>query len=322
MTSSSVPRSPCEERRKLLEEVLATELADAGVGGLRVIGGGLEAVVFAAESREWGPVVIKLPLARVLCTGNEMHLDTRDLLTQELSIADRIGESGIPCPVAHVLYTNDDSVDFLVSEYVETDDSDAGLEALGRLVDQVHELEAPDGLVAMEGHPSVDDVVAARLQGRLDRLRARADVPLPQVDLDEAFATADPVPERPVLLHMDARPANLLVREGEIRGIVDWSNALAGPAELELARIAESGNLTGEFLTGYGTKDPLGQLTAAREVLYRLDTAVMLAHVWLDGDKARDAQQRRLARVALLLSALATRARPEDGHVLDPSVDT
>lgn len=317
----SVPGSVLEERRKLLQQVLARELTDAGVGDVQVIAGGLESVVFQAASREWGAVVIKLPLARVLRTGNETHLDTRHLLVQELKIADLVGESGIPCPVAHLLYTNDDSVDFLVSEHVESDTSDAGLGALGRLVAQIHDLEPPDGLVAMDGHSSADEVVGARLCDRLARLRVRVDVPLPPANIGEAFAAAGPVRARPVLLHMDARPANLLVHRGEVRGIVDWSNALAGPAELELARIAESGNLTAEFLAGYGSGDPFGKINAAREVLYRLDTAVMLAHVWLDGDKPRDAQQRRLGRVALLLSALATGARPDDGHVLDPSVD-
>lgn len=44
---------------------------------------------------------------------------------------------------------------------------------------------------------------------------------------------------RPLLLHMDVRPPNILAAAGSIRAIIDWSNSLIGDPALEFARIAE-----------------------------------------------------------------------------------
>ena len=106
-----------------------------------------------------------------------------------------------------------------------------------------------------------------------------------------ALLAADPCPCRR-LLHMDLRPANVLVQCGRPVAILDWSNALVGDPALDLARAAEYGVLTPAALAAYG--DPGGFAlvpSTPRQVIYRLDTAVMLSHVFLDGapdpEKAR-----------------------------------
>ena len=102
---------------------------------------------------------------------------------------------------------------------------------------------------------------------------------------------ADALPRR--LLHMDLRKENILVRGGRPVAILDWSNALIGDPALDLARAAEYGSLTPAALDAYGDAGsftmssvtplgPLGPLTP-RQAVYRLDTAVMLSHVFLDG---------------------------------------
>ena len=102
------------------------------------------------------------------------------------------------------------------------------------------------------------------------------------VDVERRAAVgAGLVGARRALLHMDIRPANLLTKSGALRGVVDWSNALIGDPALELARIAEYGFLTREFLAGYDDQTPFAQVPAAAELLFRLDTAVMLAVVFL-----------------------------------------
>jgi hypothetical protein len=102
---------------------------------------------------------------------------------------------------------------------------------------------------------------------------------------------------------MDARAANLFTRRGAIVAIVDWGNALVGDPALELARIAESDLLDADFLAGYGS-DPLGALPPAIGCLYRLDTVVMLALVFLTEAPDPAAAQAMLARVRTLLAAL------------------
>ena len=49
---------------------------------------------------------------------------------------------------------------------------------------------------------------------------------------------------------------------------------------MELARIAEFGDLTAAFVRGYGG-NPLLEIEEARALLYRLDAALMLAIVFL-----------------------------------------
>jgi hypothetical protein len=66
--------------------------------------------------------------------------------------------------------------------------------------------------------------------------------------------------------------------------LLDWSNALVGEAPLDLARAAEYGSLTAPVLAAYGATDAFSLTPRTpREMIYRLDTAVMLSHVFLDG---------------------------------------
>jgi aminoglycoside phosphotransferase (APT) family kinase protein len=88
---------------------------------------------------------------------------------------------------------------------------------------------------------------------------------------------------------MDARPANVLTQKGTIVAIVDWANALIGDPALELARIAESGHLSPDFLRGYNNQNDEQRPPERVRLLYHLDTAVMLAIVFLS--EAPDPQQ-------------------------------
>jgi fructosamine-3-kinase len=306
-------------RQRQLEGVLGTQFADLGVSSLRPIGGGLEAIVFRARSTRFGVVAIKLPLMRVLSTGNEPRLDTRGLLAQEARIAKLARGRGVPCPEPFVLYADDESIDFLMVEYVETDDTTPAAPAVGELVRLIHSMGGDHlPLSAMEGEASADEVVARRLGQRHERLRQRVGAGLPPLDVQKALAETGDVEEAPALLHMDARPANLLTRDGEIQAIVDWSNALFGPPTLELARIGESGNLTPAFLAGYGLTAPFDLISPRREAIYRLDTAVMLAHVFLDNDAPPPVQRRQIARTAHLVEALEAGVRPDDSFIFQP----
>jgi aminoglycoside phosphotransferase (APT) family kinase protein len=99
------------------------------------------------------------------------------------------------------------------------------------------------------------------------------------------------------VLHMDMRPANLLTWRSEIKAVVDWTNALTGDPALELARIAEYGHLTDEFRAGYGAAAAVPKPV---ELLYRLDTAVMLAVVFLSEAPNAELGARQVARTVQL----------------------
>jgi len=103
---------------------------------------------------------------------------------------------------------------------------------------------------------------------------------------------------------MDARQANLLTRAGAVVGIVDWSNALIGDPELELARIAEYGALDSAFLEGYESPGPREMPPQQLELTYRLDAALMLAVVFLSEAPDPERARRQVARVLELRAAL------------------
>jgi aminoglycoside phosphotransferase (APT) family kinase protein len=100
---------------------------------------------------------------------------------------------------------------------------------------------------------------------------------------------------------MDARRANIRVVRGEIRAILDWSNALLGDPALDLARAAESGARNPEFDAGYGE---LPRPPVELDTVYRLDTAVMLAVVFLSEAPDPAAARRQVERVQELLAVL------------------
>jgi aminoglycoside phosphotransferase (APT) family kinase protein len=99
------------------------------------------------------------------------------------------------------------------------------------------------------------------------------------------------------LLHLDVRRANMLVQGGRLVGLVDWTNALIGAPVLELARLAEYG----EVDLASGLFDPFED---EAEMVFRLDAAVMLAVVFVSEapDASRAGEQ--LSRVKDLLDLL------------------
>jgi phosphotransferase family enzyme len=279
-------------------EQLSLTLRDAcghlAVTGLREIGHGLDARVYRGESASLGPVTVRVPHARWLNSGNETQLDTRLQLRQDFDLSRHLRAHGLPVPAVFALHTDGTGIgtDFTIAQYVESDDSELPDAEFGRLVRAIHEIPAPPlDLVCMESRDDADQVLAGRIGDRLKNLAAvtELDVRFPDIRTALAADRGDSLLRR--LLHMDLRRENILVRAGRPVAILDWSNALIGDPALDLARAAEYGSLTPAALAGYGDPGrftpltPLTPLTSLtpRQAVYRLDTTVMLSHVFLDG---------------------------------------
>jgi hypothetical protein len=205
---------------------------------------------------------------------------------------------GLPVPEVFILHTAGPGADFTIAQYVESDDSVLPEAEFGRLIRAIHEVPAPLlGLVCMESLDDADQVLAERIGDRLKNLAAVTGLGLgsagggagfPDIRAALAAGRGEGLPRR--LLHMDLRPENILVRSGRPAAILDWSNALIGDPALDLARTSEYGSLTPAVLAGYGDPGAFAMTPATpRQAVYRLDTAVMLSHVFLDGapDQAR-----------------------------------
>jgi aminoglycoside phosphotransferase (APT) family kinase protein len=100
--------------------------------------------------------------------------------------------------------------------------------AMGQTLGRLHQVMAPAGLVSTstawidKGGPAL-------------------------VPIRDLLAT---VPRQGRLLHLDFHPNNVLIDEGDVTGVVDWENAMAGPPHMDLARsraIVRAGVLGGRI---------------------------------------------------------------------------
>ncbi len=290
-----------------LRAVLARTYPHWNCKTLAVAGAGLNFLVCRAETACYGTLALRTPWVATLVNDTDGVLDVRRLLRQEAALTDYVRARGIPAPAIHALHLGDAGGDFLATDFVVGDGSPPAPHAFGTLMRAIHALPPPDFALIEGGDALPHERIAARLNERavaLARLTGEA-FPLP-TRAEMATMLAPRAAER-ALLHMDARPANLFTRRGAIVAIVDWGNALVGDPALELARIAESGHLDDAFLAGYGG-DPLGALPPAIQSLYRLDTVVMLALVFLAEAPDLAAARAMLARTRTLLAALQTSA--------------
>lgn len=286
-----------------LRTQLARHYPDWRATDLTVAGAGLTFLVCRAETVPFGTVAVRMPWTRQIDNDNDGQLDARDLLVQEARVTEHIRAHGVAAPAIHALHLDDVGPDFLVSGFVVQDGSPPDARAFGRLMRAIHACPVPDLPLVEQAGLVLHERIAERLGQRaaaFARLTGEV-LPLPAVGtLAELLACRA---AQRSLLHMDARPANLFTRQGEIVAIVDWGNAMVGDPALELARIAEVGHLDEGFLAGYGDDHRLAHLPPAVETLYRLDTTVMLANVFL-----AEAPDPEAARVMITRSrALAAR---------------
>ena len=245
-----MPNQP-ELRRGQLMETLHQEYGELGITNLRYIGEGMDAKVYRANSPELGPVAIKMPHDRWVSSGNEPRLDTRVILRKELQLSRHLQAHGLRTPEVFFMHTDDTGVDFIVSQFVESDSSELLDSEFGLLIRAIHDLPTPSiEIGASEPSADADEILTERIERRLKTLGSvvSLSIPVPDIGLALAAWRADDVPGR--LLHMDLRPENILVRSGHPVAILDWSNALVGEAALDLSRAAEYGSLTADCARG------------------------------------------------------------------------
>ena len=285
--------------RLILERLraqLASDNEEWGVSSIEIAGAGLQFLVFRAESGAFGPIAIRTPMNRWIMDDNDPCMDSRDLLRQEASLASHTLTFDVPVPKAHALVIEDDGLDFLVSEYVAHDGTVYESRQLGELVRLIHDCPVPDIRPAAQTDASTEETIALRLHRRLRVVEAASGRQLNPPSLDEFRTILRGLGDRRSLLHMDLRAENILTSDGKIVGLVDWDNALFSHPALELARMAEYGVLSVDFLDGYGGLDWEAELPLPLNLLLRLDAAVMLAVVFLseisDPRRARSAVER------------------------------
>ena len=288
-----------------LRAQLASDNEEWGVTGIEIAGAGLQSLVFRAESRAFGTIAIRTPIKRWIMDDNDPCLDSRDLLRQEAALASHMLTFGVPVPEVHALVIEDHGLDFLVSEYIAHDETAYDSGQLGELVRSIHECPLPKMRLAAQDGGSTEETIALRLNRRIGVVEAASGRRLNPPSLTESRTILKGLGDKRSVLHMDLRSENILTRDGNIVGLVDWDNALFSDPALELARMAEYGVLDRDFLVGYGALNWETQLPMSLNLLLRLDTAVMLAIVFLSEAPGSRRARSAVERVAFLCDALS-----------------
>ncbi|MBW3494765.1 phosphotransferase family protein [Bacillus sp. FDAARGOS_1420] len=280
-------RVKAEELRGKLATILSQDYKELAVQDLKVIGTGVQNIVFCGDS-EKGPLAFRVPWEREVENINEDLFNSRISLQKETELSKFCYSKGIPVPKIHGLHLSAE-LDFLISDYVSTDHMPISACKIGKLVSELHSIPI-DGLQYEQNiREPISKYIAERIVKRIEGFNTitNCGIKLPETKtIEHILSTADHVKS---LLHMDIRPANLIGYNGEIKAIVDWDNALIGHPLLELMRIAETNEVNwDEFEEGYKNDSIFNDTPHIVSLFYRLDTAVMLANLFIAHLKIED----------------------------------
>lgn len=271
------------DNKDLFDRVIASLEAQLDVQGVHKIGSGNEFYILRAELPS-GTAAIKVPKDKVFSNVNDVHIDSRILLDQEFMLmrhAKNHGIAQVPEPIGDLEAAGFGAV---VMSYVPSDNSKPDEYELGRLLARIHSIALPDIELSAQEGSEIPELISSRLTRRWKELSTLVEG-LPVLPTQDSLAEAlEPTRETKQLLHMDFREANLQTENGKVLAVLDWSNALIGHPSVELARVAETGETGDRFLEGYASVKALPEVSPAIETIFRLDTATMLALVFLSED--------------------------------------
>ncbi|MBE7105228.1 aminoglycoside phosphotransferase family protein [Bacillus cereus] len=276
-----------EELRGKLTTILSQEYKELAVQDLKVIGTGVQNIVFRGDS-EKGPLAFRVPWEREVENINEDVFNSRISLQKEAELSKFCNSKGIPVPRIHGLHLSTD-LDFLISDYVATDHMPISAYKIGELVNKLHSMPIEDLNYEQNIREPISKHIAERIVKRVEGFNTitNCSVKLPDAQsIEHILSRTDHIKS---LLHMDIRPANLIGYNGEVKAIVDWDNALIGHPLLELMRIAETNEVNWEdFKDGYKNDSIFNATPHIVSLFYRLDTAVMLANLFIAQLKIED----------------------------------
>ncbi|OEH91154.1 aminoglycoside phosphotransferase family protein [Bacillus solimangrovi] len=274
---------------------LTNALADLTITSISKVSEGLESDVYKVYSSTYEQfLVVKVPKQIVYHNENDQDLSAKGLYMQDYLISEHLIRNGFS-KVPRVFDLKEiDGCPILIQEYVEGDNAEfheGEYDEFGQELKKIHDMPLPDfKLIAQEGQEDVNNTIIERIFKRIVAMNklAGTDIHLPSKDvLTNVLKNGS---NKKSLLHMDLRAENILRKNHNILVFIDWSNALIGDPLLEFARANEYGLPVENILSGYG-EYPL--TSTAQELIYRLDTAIMLGIVFLSSapNKLRAEQQ-------------------------------
>lgn len=195
-----------------------------------------------------------------------------EIAAHEFRLLQVLQAAGVPAPAALHLDTSGTLLPtpWLLQGFVDgdTEDVPAGIDdhmrRLAEALAAIHRVPA----AGMPFLPRQEDQAAALIA----RHRPEPDESLAESRLRAALAGAWPPPRRnrPVLLHGDVWPGNLLWRGGRLRAVIDWEDAAVGDPLADLA------NARLELSIAHG-EDAMAALTRHYLALTTIDAAALPA---------------------------------------------
>jgi aminoglycoside phosphotransferase (APT) family kinase protein len=274
---------------------------------VKIAGEGLECLVYKAKSPVYGPVVLRVPRVKVYQNANDPNTDASDLIQQEMEIYKLLENASVPVPKAYK-YLEEDGYPAMLCEYVEDDGTKITFEEMGRVAAMIH--STPLSNPAMEPVASETEDVFSTIEQRLKRRLSVLSHTVPEAsswitNWDLIHTILEGLKRFPSsLLHMDFRDVNLRHKNGRISAVIDWTNALIGPAAIDIFRTLEFSQLDENFVGGYTQVASWPEVTSQEECLLRIDAALVLALVFTS--EAPDAERAEVvvARVKELSKSL------------------
>jgi aminoglycoside phosphotransferase (APT) family kinase protein len=238
----------------------------------------------------------------LLSNDNDDYIDARHLLRQEATLGGLFANHRLPTSRAFDLHVDGVATDYLIGTYLEHDQSTPSPRECGALLARMHAITPPENLKCVgEVEDTLWKTIATLIVRRSHAVERMAGIALPVLPESEICdllnGNAGHAPS--AILHMDFRAANILTRDSQVVGIIDWGNALVGDPALEVARVAEYGLWDDDFSDAYA--NPLLQRPAHVAFLY---TATMLAVVFLSEAPDPASAQVSVARVSELYRSL------------------
>ncbi|KAF5622759.1 hypothetical protein F25303_11961 [Fusarium sp. NRRL 25303] len=303
--------SPASHRSQTTMEIAQHFIEAENLTDVKTAGEGLECLVYKASSPVHGPVVLRVPRVKVYQNANDPNTDASDLIQQEMKIYKLLENSSVPVPKAYK-YLAEGGYPAMLCEYVDDDGTEITFKEMGRVAAMMHSMPLSDPdmkTVALETN-DVFSTIEQRLKRRftvLSQTVPEASSWITNWDLiHNILQGLKRFPSS--LLHMDFREVNLRHKNGQISAVIDWTNALAGPAAIDNFRTLEFSQLDENFVKGYTEITTWPDVTAQEECLLRLDAALVLALVFTSEAPDAERAEVAVARVKELSKSLVEAA--------------
>ena len=244
---------------------------------IKFLSNGVVNAVFILEEEDRGMLIARTPWRLDESEGSLFPQEDVASLIKESTIAKHCYKHGLKVPRVIHLHLSEE-ISFLVSEYIPGDDSVISADDIGRLVSAIHNIPLEGLSIIDQNNRTLSNIVSERIGEKADSLNKiqSRNIAVPSIKEMETTLNMSNTPHS--LLHLDIRTPNIIGYKGEIKAVIDWDNAFIGDPLMEIMRISETQEINlSEFQKGYRNDELILSASQPIKLIYRLDTALMLA---------------------------------------------